>query len=82
MGLEGGGDANCRRILAHCVAMPEPVQSPNPPAPTAEVRDEVGTGEGAAAAVATRPVREIGGPPGPEPTRYGDWEKAGRCIDF
>lgn len=26
--------------------------------------------------------REIGGPPGPEPTRFGDWEKAGRCIDF
>jgi hypothetical protein len=26
--------------------------------------------------------REIGGPPGPEPTRYGDWERAGRCIDF
>lgn len=28
-----------------------------------------------------RPV-EIGGPQGPEPTRYGDWEKRGRCIDF
>jgi hypothetical protein len=26
--------------------------------------------------------REIGGPAGPEPTRYGDWERAGRCIDF
>jgi len=26
--------------------------------------------------------REIGGRDGPEPTRYGDWEKAGRCIDF
>jgi len=25
---------------------------------------------------------EKGGPSGPEPTRYGDWEKAGRCIDF
>lgn len=25
---------------------------------------------------------EIGGPKGPEPTRYGDWEKNGRCIDF
>ena len=25
---------------------------------------------------------EIGGPKGPEPTRYGDWEKAGRCSDF
>ena len=27
-------------------------------------------------------VPEIGGPPGPEPTRYGDWEKGGRCSDF
>jgi hypothetical protein len=27
-------------------------------------------------------VREIGGPKGPEPTRFGDWERAGRCIDF
>ncbi|NIW23196.1 MAG: DUF1674 domain-containing protein [Gammaproteobacteria bacterium] len=26
--------------------------------------------------------REIGGPQGPEPTRFGDWERAGRCIDF
>jgi hypothetical protein len=25
---------------------------------------------------------EIGGPPGPEPTRYGDWERNGRCVDF
>lgn len=25
---------------------------------------------------------EIGGPKGPEPTRYGDWEKDGRCSDF
>ena len=28
------------------------------------------------------PVREIGGRNGPDPTRYGDWEKNGRCIDF
>jgi hypothetical protein len=26
--------------------------------------------------------REIGGPTGPEPTRYGDWERNGRCTDF
>ncbi|MEM9602733.1 MAG: succinate dehydrogenase assembly factor 4 [Pseudomonadota bacterium] len=25
---------------------------------------------------------EVGGPRGPEPTRYGDWELKGRCIDF
>jgi hypothetical protein len=27
-------------------------------------------------------AREIGGRDGPEPTRFGDWERAGRCIDF
>ena len=25
---------------------------------------------------------EHGGRNGPDPTRYGDWEKNGRCIDF
>lgn len=34
-----------------------------------------------------RPNRETPIPDGkevkkPEPTRYGDWEKNGRCIDF
>ncbi|MGI9229699.1 MAG: DUF1674 domain-containing protein [Gammaproteobacteria bacterium] len=27
-------------------------------------------------------INETGGPKGPEPTRYGDWERNGRCIDF
>jgi hypothetical protein len=31
--------------------------------------------------LAPRP-KEIGGPKGPEPTRYGDWEQNGRCTDF
>gem|GEM_PF-509774 len=26
--------------------------------------------------------QEQGGRPAPDPTRYGDWEKNGRCIDF
>lgn len=32
----------------------------------------------------TEPARvpEVGGRDGPDPTRYGDWEKNGRCIDF
>ena len=30
---------------------------------------------------ATLPA-EIGGPTGPEPTRYGDWERKGRVSDF
>lgn len=29
-----------------------------------------------------RRPKEVGGRDGPDPTRYGDWEKAGRCIDF
>ena len=29
-----------------------------------------------------RPPVEIGGPKGLDPTRYGDWERKGRCIDF
>ncbi len=26
--------------------------------------------------------KEIGGAPGPEPTRYGDWQHKGRVTDF
>tara|TARA_B100000575_G_C23062788_1_gene611906 strand:- start:982 stop:1152 length:171 start_codon:yes stop_codon:yes gene_type:complete len=26
--------------------------------------------------------KEVNGPTGPEPTRYGDWEQKGRCTDF
>jgi len=31
---------------------------------------------------ASQPPGEKGGPKGPEPTRFGDWEKNGRCFDF
>lgn len=51
---------------------PEPSQeTPEDPAPDATP-----------ATPAQPQPREIGGRPGPEPTRYGDWEKDGRCIDF
>jgi hypothetical protein len=36
----------------------------------------------AAAPEPKKAPREIGGPTGPEPTRYGDWERNGRCTDF
>lgn len=41
--------------------------------------------EAAARRKAAKPVSaapEQGGPAGPEPTRYGDWERKGRAIDF
>jgi hypothetical protein len=48
---------------------PESAQTPSRPRDDRAVSDEIPSGE-------------IGGPSGPEPTRYGDWEKKGRCIDF
>jgi hypothetical protein len=33
-------------------------------------------------AQAVTPAGEVGGPRGPEPTRYGDWEKKGLTSDF
>ncbi|MCX8102227.1 MAG: DUF1674 domain-containing protein [Geminicoccaceae bacterium] len=47
---------------------------PEPPAP--------GTVSVPPARASVQPPGEIGGPSGPEPTRYGDWERGGRCTDF
>ena len=35
-----------------------------------------------AAAKAETPAPESNGPSGPEPTRYGDWERKGVAVDF
>ena len=35
----------------------------------------------AEAEAAARPTEE-GGPAGPEPTRFGDWERKGIAVDF
>lgn len=52
----------------------------SPAAPTAP--DAVESKESHAEPATTAP-RELGGrKDGTEPTRYGDWEKNGRCIDF
>ncbi len=54
-----------------------------PPAPTPTPRPTL-TGKPAGESTggpAGKP-KEIGGPSGPEPTRYGDWERNGICVDF
>lgn len=45
-----------------------PAAPPSSPVPAADTAPEV--------------VEELGGPKGPEPTRFGDWERGGRCSDF
>lgn len=52
-------------------------------APQAESADDEAVGSAKSAEkTAPKQVEEIGGPKGPEPTRFGDWSVNGRCIDF
>ena len=53
-------------MIGQSPPVPEPEQAPVPPQEPAP----------------SPAPREIGGREGPDPTRYGDWEKNGRCIDF
>jgi len=50
-------------------------------APEVPVSAEKSAGQSTNKPTADRPA-EIGGPSGPEPTRYGDWERNGRVSDF
>ena len=66
--LANGGFAAYIKDMAETTVKPDPALPPAPqPAPKPAVPP---------------PEPEFGGPPGPEPTRYGDWERGGRCIDF
>lgn len=65
--------------------LPEPPieEPPGPDQPPGTPEDEPPAGD----PPVEKPVRmgrpaEIGGPAGPEPTRYGDWERKGRVSDF
>nr|WP_246514012.1 succinate dehydrogenase assembly factor 4 [Neoroseomonas soli] len=53
------------------MAMTETINNDPPPAPKPEPKPEP----------PPKP-KEIGGPSGPEPTRFGDWERKGRVSDF
>ena len=58
-------------MIGQSPAVPEPADAQVP-----------GTQPPADALAGKAAPREIGGREGPEPTRYGDWEKNGRCVDF
>ena len=64
--VEVGTESAPRAPVTETTATTPLASSPNPAAP-AEAK--------------SAPI-EIGGRAGPEPTRFGDWEKGGRCIDF
>ncbi|MDH3713317.1 MAG: DUF1674 domain-containing protein [Gammaproteobacteria bacterium] len=54
--------------------------SPSPAA--ADQQDAVHPAPGTKGEPAGEQTIEHGGPRGPEPTRYGDWERNGKCVDF
>lgn len=71
-----------RRFHHRCAFVPTPLppaQAPEPPAAAAAIP----LAELVSRTHPAPPVPEIGGrADGTDPTRYGDWEKNGRCIDF
>jgi hypothetical protein len=60
----------------------KPTPSAAPPARRAEGKKKRKRKKGIPPGPAEAAPAEIGGPKGPEPTRYGDWERKGRCSDF
>lgn len=65
--------------------MTENKPDPSPKPAFRERKLEGGKAQPAAAKTAPKPAdmpKEIGGPAGPEPTRYGDWAFKGRVTDF
>ena len=50
--------------------------------PAAAVRALAEAAERRAKAQAAENAQELGGPAGPEPTRFGDWERKGVAVDF
>jgi hypothetical protein len=57
------------------------LKTPKPPSPQ-ELAERIDPRTGAPVEIVPQPPGEIGGPKGPEPTRYGDWDVNGRCSDF
>lgn len=63
-------------------AMTQPIPDRTPADHTSGVQTSPSEDAPPLPRVAAQKPGEIGGPAGPEPTRYGDWESKGRCTDF
>ncbi|MEM7173330.1 MAG: succinate dehydrogenase assembly factor 4 [Pseudomonadota bacterium] len=77
-----------REFITRRAAVPAKALTPGArPAPKRVSREDLERAAAQKSADATRLdpkfwPKEIGGPEGPEPTRYGDWERKGICSDF
>jgi hypothetical protein len=57
------------------------MSTPEPKTPASDVPADAAP-DSVAVQVERPKLVEVGGRQGLDPTRYGDWEKNGRCIDF
>ncbi len=67
-----------RRSTQETELMPTNKPDPNQPEPN----PEAAKAEQPSDKKQRKPVKEVGGPKGLEPTRYGDWERKGIVSDF
>jgi hypothetical protein len=65
-----------QRMPVDASAAPQSVQN------AADSASQMSDPQAADAADDPNRPKELGGPKGPEPTRFGDWERDGRCVDF
>jgi hypothetical protein len=78
----GVSSGRCNAILAEFGPVPNAI-----PVEAAQVQSAPDSNDAKGLNVRLTPAKadpkiELGGPAGPEPTRFGDWEKNGRCVDF
>lgn len=63
-------------------ATPDTPATPKAPTPSEEATPDGPPTEAQGEDHGEERSEELGGPQGPEPTRFGDWERNGRCSDF
>lgn len=61
---------------------PVPDRKPLSPAAQRALAEAEARRQAASTALAEAAPKELQGPKGPEPTRYGDWERKGIASDF
>lgn len=75
------------RLMCSATQQPQPHQESPNKEQTDAIKEDLETkeedeGEDEGGEHVNKATGEIGGPRGPEPTRFGDWERNGRCSDF
>ena len=76
-------DEQARPAPQYRVRMPErETSAPKSAQNAAESSDSAANADNATKPDDRDKAKEIGGLKGPEPTRFGDWERDGRCVDF